>query len=257
MSEVKTADDQNRKPYILNIEPDDFNQIYDGKILTSIEFCKLTNEIFNAAFCNFYGSKFEVMGGRPVINLFFSHMDQAPDSVTDQDGNVGVAHIATERFNGNKVGSTVIDKTRGRDNRMTNGDKFYLTQDGQDIIKTLLFGNLYNNGKPNWNQIVTETAENNCSSIYGTMNQLQLTKVTGINPERVAALIWGKKDEDGDIEYGVSVLRDLSFGGFNGIPNVQQAGKNYALNITRAHNNAIAKTCENLGIGLIGSNIIR
>jgi hypothetical protein len=183
-------------------------------------------------------------------------MEQVPETVTDQDGNVIVAHVATERFNGNKVGSTVIDKTRGRDNLMNNGDKFYLTEDGKDIIKTLLFPRIYNNGKPNWNQITTEIAERQGSSLFGTMNALQLTKVSGIDPKRVAALIWGRRDADGNIDYGVSVMRDLTINSGLGMPGMQ-AGQNYALNITRAHEASISKTYESLGLGTLGSNIIR
>lgn len=249
MSEVKVADDANRQPYKLEIERDDFAPDYEGKYLTSIEFCKLANQIFGAAFFNFNGSKFEVNAGQPVINLFFTHVDKLPDDAQ-------ITHLATTRSSGNKVGSTVIDKTRGRDNLMNNGDRYYLTDDGIDIIKPLLFPRLFNNGKPNWNQIVTEIADRNGSSIYGTMNVLQLTKVTGIDPKRVASLIWGRKDEDGDIDYGISVMRDLTINTGFGMPGMQP-GQNYALNITRAHTAAISKTYESLGLGTLGSSIVR
>lgn len=255
MSEAKT-ENKDRKPYRLDIENDAFNPDYDGKYLTSIEFCKLTNEIFRAAFVNFYGSKFEISGGQPVMSLLFTHMDQVPEYTEDQDGNSVVAHVATTRADGNKVGNKTIDSIRRRENFRLNGDKFYLTEDGKDIIKPLLFPRIYNNGKVNWNSIVVETSDANGSSLFGTMNQIQLTKVGGIDPKRVASLIWGRKDEDGEIDYGISIMRDLTINSGFGMPG-SQGGKNYAMSITRAHVSAISKTYENLGLGSVGSNIIR
>ena len=124
-------------------------------------------------------------------------------------------HVATQRYAGNQVGSTIIDKTRGRDNLMTNGDRYYITEDGADIIKPLLFPRYYNRNKPNWNQIMTEISDNNGG--FSPYNAIQLTKISGIDPKRV----------------------------------------NYALSVTRAHTDNISKTYEGLGLGTIGSSIVR
>ena len=252
MSETNNGSEK-RTPYKLIVDSEGFNPDYEGKYLSSTEFCKLTNDIFRAAFRNYHGSKFEVNGKSPSFSLFFTHYD-VESGTPDRDGEI--IHVATEKYTGDKVGSTVLDKTRTRDNLMAHGDRYKITQDGKDIITPLLFTHLYNNGKPNWNQLITEIADTSGSNMYGygPTNRNQLTKISGIDPTRVAALIWGRKDEDGIIDYGISVMRDLSVNSLYGMPGT---GSNYALNITRAHTDTVSKTYEKLGLGVINSNIVR
>lgn len=233
---------ETRIPYAVNVEPVHFEPDSEGKYLTSIELCELTRDIFKVAFANFYGCKFEFIQGVPSISLFFSHID-APEN--------GV--VATERSGAKVTGQNVIDATRNRDNLMRNGDRYVLTEDGLDIIKPLLLPQYYNKGKVDQKRFVSEVSDSNQASMFSQASAVQVTKVAGIDPRRIAAMIWGEKDEDGLVDYGISVLKDLSFSGMNfpgAIPS------NYMLNITRAHTDTITKTCSKLCINA-GSNIIR
>ena len=191
------------------------------------------------------------------MELYFTHVDNIPEPTVDQEtGEQIVYHVATQRFGGNTVGSSLIDKTRNRDNRMINGDRYTITEDGADIIKPLLFPRLYNHGKPNWNQIITEISDQSANGYYAQMNVLQLTKISGIDPKRVAALIWGRSDEDGEIDYGIAIMRDLTINTGYGMPG-SSVGTNFALDIKRAHTKSISNTYESMGLGQIGSSIVR
>lgn len=244
MSEFEQKAVEERKPFVVEVDPIEFTPDEEGKYVTSNELCSLTNGIFREIFSDWYGSKFEVSGGIPMISLHFSHMEKT-DGVT----------LATERLSAKQVGNSTIDKTRSRDNLLVNGDKYTLTEDGKDFIKKLLIPRVFNSGKPNWGNIVSATVDATTQSMYTTVNAQQLTKVTCIDPRRICALLWGDKDESGALDYGITILKDLSITPMT-IPGAQ-IPSNYVLRIQRAHTATIAKTYEKFGIGAFGSSIIR
>jgi hypothetical protein len=178
-----------------------------------------------------------------MISLHFAHIDKPEGGV-----------VATERSSAKTVGNTTIDKTRSRDRMMADGDKYVLTDDGKDFIKKLLLPRMFNNNKPNWSNIVGETIDGNQASIYAPMNANHVTKVSYIDPRRICALLWGEKDESGSLDYGITILKDLSI---NPMTMPGTIPSNYVLRIQRAHTQTIAKTYEKFGIGAFGSNIIR
>lgn len=234
-----------RVPYSVNIDPLAFEADSEGKYLTSLELCQMTRDIFRAAFADFYGCKFEVLQGQPSISLFFRHIDAPEDRA-----------VATEKSGAKLVNNTVIDKTRGRDQMMRDGDRYILSEDGLDVIKTLLLPMYWNRNdkKIDQKRFVSEIADTDQSSSYfGPQNTVQLTKVSGIDPRRVAAMIWGDKDENGIVDYGVTILKDLSV---NGMAFPGMFPSNFVLQITRAHTDTLKKTYEKLYM-TPGSNIVR
>lgn len=243
MSEVNTKT-EDRKPYKVEVDPIEFEASYSGLFMSSLDFCKLTNEYFRAAFGDYVGSTFDMTQSGPMISLYFSHL---------KDVN-GIR--ACDRITSKTTGSTILDRTRGRDLQMKEGDRFHITDDGIDIIKPLLASRYFNQGKPNWKNIVVDIVDNNAQSYYQPQNVTHLTKIIGIDPRNICALIYGTKDSEGNyIDYGIDVKADLSIrSGL--IPGQQQS--NYALAITKAYSGTIAKTYEKLGIGFAGgSNIVR
>ena len=178
-----------------------------------------------------------------MITLLFSHVEAGAGQT-----------VATERSSAKNTGSSVIDKTRSRDHLMKEGDRYVLTEDGLDIIKPLLLPQFFNKGKVVVKRFVSTTTDANPSSMFGQINTVQqLTQVIGIDPKKIAALIWGTKDEDGVVDYGVTVLKDLSL---NGMAFPGMLPKNFVLKIDRAHTETIMKTYEKFSINT-GSSIVR
>lgn len=247
MSEIKNeaVEETKRKPFVVEVDPIKFEADEEGKYMTSNELCGLASGIFREIFDDFYGTKFELMNNRfPSISLHFSHVDKTEGGT-----------VATERLSAKQVGNTTIDKTRSRDNMMIHGDRYTLTDDGKDFIKKLLMPKLFNNGKPNWGNILAPVADNTAQSIYAPANVQQLTKVAFIDPKRICALLWGEKDESGLLDYDVAIIKDLTMNYMGGMPG--NPNSNYVLRITKAHTDTIMKTYEKFGIGTFGSSIIR
>ncbi len=242
MSEAVTKK-EDRKPYVVKVDPINFEASYSGLFMSSLDFCKLINEYFKAAFGDFVGSTFDMGQGGPTVSLYFSHLK-------DVDG-----VRACDRISAKTTGSSLIDRTRGRDLQLKEGDRYHITEDGQDIIKPLLAPRFYNQGKPNWKNIVVDIVDNNPQSFYQPNAATHLTKIVGIDPRNLCSLIYGNKDEDGSyIDYGVEVKASPAVAGF--MPGQQQV--NYILAITKAYSGTISKTYEKLGLGFAnGSNIVR
>lgn len=232
--------EEKRTPYVLEVEPMKFEADAEVKILTSNELCRLTNEYFKAAFGDYEGCFFEMAQGAPTITLVFNHGKHEENKV-----------YAVDMADTKKVGNSVIEKSRLYDRLVKEGDRYHITDDGKDIIENLLAPRYFNNGKPNWGTIVTDYVDRP-SSYYGPYGGVQLTRIVGIDPKAICAIIYGKKEDDSWLDYAVEVKADLSARNGFGI-----ASPNYVLNITKAYNEHITKTYEKLGFCMAGSNIIR
>jgi hypothetical protein len=247
MSENR-MNDAKRTPYKIEFEHEDFGEDYKGKYMSSITFCKKFSDIMRETFANYAGCEMEPvktpMGEIPMISAYFTHMDKIPE------GNNGDAlHLATSRDSANKVGSTIIDNMRARDNVRNNGDAFVITDDGKDILLPLLMYKYYNGGKPNWKQITVEV------TMPDKWNRpAQYTKVFGLDPDRVASFIWGNKNKNGEfIDYGVAIVKDLSV--MMGMPNMN-GGRNFALKVDVACKSQLERTYAELGLGMVGSRMV-
>lgn len=241
---AQVTEETKREPYKISIDHPKFMADYEGKFVTSLELCQMTRDIFKAAFADFYGCKFEFLQGTgvPMITLLFSHVD-SPEGQA----------VATERSSAKTTGSSVIDKTRSRDHLLKEGDRYVLTEDGLDVIKPLLLPQFYNKGKVDPKRFVSAVSDINQTSMFAQANAVQLTQVSGIDPKKIAAMIWGDRDEDGLVDYGITVLKDLSL---NGMAFPGMLPKNFVLKIDRAHTETIMKTYEKFSINT-GSNIVR
>ena len=242
MSENKNP--EARTPYTVDLEePVAFEADDAGKYMSSLEFCKLVNEYFHLCFADYYGSKFVMNQGFPTITLHFIHKD---------DANPG-EHLATSRKSAKEVNNDLIARTRQRDITLREGDRYWLTEDGIDVIKPLLTSAKYNGGKPDWSSIVSETAYRNNWNM--AQPALQLTSVSGIDPRNLCAKLFGYKDEETGsiVDYGVMVLKDMSAP--TSIPGVAR-DPIYAIRINKAYTDVLKKTYEKFGFDT-GSGIIR
>lgn len=243
MSDVKNPETkETRKPYEIDLKtPLNFDEDFRGKIITSVQLCKLTNKLFKAGFADYAGCTFDVIQGMPVMSFYFNHARTTEDGV-----------YACERGDGKSAGNTIIDRTRDRDRQMREGDRYKITEDGKDVIAKLLHPRFFNNGKPQWTNIVSDIVDRSAANYWNPNAAVQMTKITGIDPRRICAKLWGSEHE---CDYGVEVKSNLAFNQ-PGMPGGQQ-NPNYVLSITKAYTENIKKTYESLGMGTMGSNIIR
>lgn len=212
--------------------------------LTSTEFCKLTSELFKATFADYEGCIFETTENNcpTTLSLVFNHGQYDEDAI-----------VACERPGGKSVGSSIIDRTRTRDQQLREGDRYYLTEDGKDVVTSLLIPRFYNNGKPDWKKIVGDFVERNPYNQYNQFGQRppQQTRVAYIDLNRVCSLLFGSKLDGEPVEYSVAVTQMPYYQMMPGMTN------NYLLSITRVSVKEMTKMYEKLGFGSVGSQIIR
>ena len=236
-----------RKKFEINVEEHaTLPTIAKTAYLSSNDFCKLTSELFHGVFADFEGCIFEASNGEPTVSLLFNHGQYDEGAV-----------CACERAGGKVSGSSIIDRTRNRDRQMSEGDRYYLTDDGKDVVTTLLTSRAYNNGNPNWKMIVSEWQDRNMNTIYNYGQAPQYTKVSGISLQRLCNLLFGNKDKETDeyVEYDVRIATALSPFGYpqNGMP----MNVNYMLALTVVGSAEVQKICEKLGYGTVGAHIVR
>jgi hypothetical protein len=221
-----------RVPFEINIdEHAPFDAIASTKFMPSHELAQYVSELFHGVFADFEGCMFEIPanGAAPCFSLVFNHGDY------DKGATVGCERAYNRNVNRNDV----VSRIRNRDNRVNNGDRYYLTEDGKDVVKTLLTRNAFNNGNPNWKIVVGEYYEGN-QGIYGVRTP-QYTKVNFIDLDRVCGLLFGTELDGDTVEYHVQVMSPIMQ--FQGQPS-----GNYMLSITRVSSKEIRKTYEKVGL---------
>lgn len=234
MSEKK--EEKQREKYTVEVEPMEFTADAQCMTLTSSDLCKLVNTLFKAAFADFDGSKFEMNGNIPTITLAFRHIKH-----DDEAG-----YYACEMASGKKSGSTVIDRSRTYDRLIKEGDRYYLTDDGKDVLKELLIPRFASRPNLNWGEVVADFVDS--SGSYFNYNKETKTKVMYVDPNALCAKIFGDKG----YSYSVQVRGDL----FANRPQGWM-GNNYVLNILRVDNAEIQNTYAKLGIGVMSSDFIK
>lgn len=224
-------------------EPLQFDAIASVKFITSDELCKLTSELFKSVFADWEGCQFETDNqGMPYLSFIFNHGEYDKDAV-----------VACERFGAKSTGSNVLDRTRGRDNLLAKGDRYYLTDDGKDVVKDLLIYREYNNGNPNYGRIVSEMTDRSIVNQYMQGQSPQYTKVSFISLDRIAALLFGTKVDNDIKEYSVRIGASMPQPMMGGM----QMAPKFMLQIMRASTNEVQEVYKKCGWTTVGSNIVR
>lgn len=239
-----------REKFVISLEEHEkFPNMASTTFITSHDFCKLVSELFHGVFADFEGCKFDgsIPGGS--LSLIFNH------GKYDES-----AYVACELASAKNSGNSTLNRLRQTDLRNSVGDRFYLTEDGKDAVASLLIPRAFNNGNPNWGDIVKDVIEQTPASMYMAQQQPHYTKVDFIDLRRLCALIYGDKDEDGDaVEYQVmagATLAQTFYPGATG-PAVNDPSANRLLQITRVSLKQLTAISEKLGFGVAGTNIIR
>ena len=254
-----TKDQQNegRKPFRIKLNnPVEFSPIASAIYITSTDLCKLTNEIFKSVFVDCEGSKFEVAPNNGNIDPVFN---QPFISVAFNHGTYPEGSERGIELTGKLSNHDVLSYIRYHDMKVTEGDRYSITEDAKDAFMPLLNMRAYNNGNPNWKNIVVEFSEGQDweQSIYNfSANQrphgpVQFTKVMFLDPSRICKLIFGDKDSSGDLlDYGVTPVACRN----SVLP--YSRNNEYILQITRVYNSEINSMFDKFGVST-QSSIIR
>lgn len=227
-------------------ENDSFDPITDSTYMTSTAFGEKVSALFKSVFRDCEGCAFEInQQGQAYIAVYFNH-NEAPD-----DGSRAAA-VSRNIGAGSNVSNETIRRIRDNDNRNRFGDRYYLTKEGKEGIDDFLFDYLLtrNNGKIQWDRITADVSQQ--GQMYG-QRALQYTKVSMLDPVKLASIIFGDTDENGErVEYGVSVLKSapqMSIGNFQPV---------WILEIKRVFEKSLVGVCNSLGLApSSGLNIIR
>ena len=232
-----------REPFVIKIEePFEFEGTASTQYITSNDLLQRVSDLFHSVFADFEGCQLEVTnnpGTKPHIALLFNHGEY------DQD-----ATVATRRADQDSSKNDVIRNIRNRDFRIVNGDRFYLTEDGKDVVKSLLTSQMFNNGNPNWRNIVSEYTEDN-RNLYSYTPSVQYTKVSYIDIDRICGLLYGATDGDDEIVYQAQIA-----GAINAYPGANVLSQNYMVIITRVSAKNLKSVYEKIGLGNF-SRIVR
>lgn len=233
-----------RVPFEVSLqEPLKLDVIAETAYIFSSDFCKSISELYRNVFADFEGCIFETANGIPTVSLIFNH-GQYDEGAT----------VACSRLGDKTVGSSIIDRTRSRDRQLTEGDRYYLTDDGKDAIKQILIPRIYNNGNPNWKTIVSDWTDRNVNTMYTFQQPVQYTKIAFCDLNRLCSILYGDKDSDGNkVEYDVTIKSPWGPAGNTNSGIVS----NYILAVTKVNAKEVRSMYEKLGYGTYGSNIVR
>lgn len=227
----------------------DFDAVEKQQLITSRDFCsRYVNPLFKPVYADYLGSTFDVdQRGDQVISLYFDRRDHG-DDVT-----------ATTRVPVSNDGmiNESVNHVRRYTNRALNGDKFYMTTQGQEGIEKFFYGNIAHKRtrdgiKVDWEKVKTTTAQNG-GNPYTQPGQ-QMTKISFINPVKIVETIFGTGSADDQVDYTIVVARSIMNNGF--IQNGAMSS-NYLLRIIALNRNAVDKMASDFGVIGGGLDIIR
>lgn len=246
----KEAEKNERKIYTINVEEyAKFRPMSEVAVISSKNFCKLVSDLFSGVFSDYEGCKFSFWQNRPEINLIFNQRDIVDDKIP----------AATSRMKQgtSNTSNALVDAIRDRDNFNRNGDRYYLTEQGINIVSQYVMDNFINprNGNIDFNRIVVPVSEQETGVLYQARS-IQYTMVQHIDVLKLASIIWGPTREDGNtLTYAIECK--------GSVPNVQRNVPgvyfdDFVLKVTRIFNNNLEYTGNEMGMrNMVGSSIIR
>lgn len=165
----------------------DFESNAETKYLSSNKFLQNVSNVMHSVYADFEGCKLVPMkDGSCYIIFYFNHGKYDPSD----DKIIACTPIAPNVSATNET----LRSIRLADSYRSNGEKYYLTEEGKSSIMDLLIrGNLtfHENGKVKWDKILFEAADPNPQYAYYNRQMQMLTSVSYIDPCTIAALMYG------------------------------------------------------------------
>lgn len=241
-----TPDEATVKKFVISDlvqEHEAFEHISDSKFTTSTDFCERVSALFSKIFSDYEGCNFTFLPGSnaPAISLYFNHKEIA--------SNLPCACSKEDRSE--KATNATLRSTRSYNNRLINGDKYYLTDEGQ-ALGEFVFDNFcsYKDGRREvqWGKLVSEVADGNFAVPQ------QFTEVRYLDAAKLAETIYGTIDGTTEWVYGVRIMRSIPT--FTMATGMGTAG--YAIAIERVSKNEVERLAKQFGLNTrAGLNIIR
>ena len=230
-------------------EHETFEHISDSKFLTSTKLCELVSAMFSNIYADYEGCNMDFIPGtnQPSITLFFNHKNTEgsalPCACSKEDSTA-------------KASNSTLRSTRSYNSRLVNGDRYYLTEEGQALEEFLFDSQQFYTTKDgqrtaNWGKLVSEVADGNFQ--YQNIAQ-QYTQVKCLDPAKIVEAIFGRFAGNSEWVYGVRVLRSIP--SFTMITGMTTAG--YVIAIERVSKSEVDALAKQFGLNTsAGLNIIR
>lgn len=220
------------KPVAFKIEverPEEFTSVAGTDYKTSRELCKIAISLFRPIYADLEGCTFEVdQYGRPILNLFFNHLNFSENDIT-----AFTDKIETEEFK-NETMRRIRRASRAR----LADNAFCITKEGREGLSEFLYDFVLDRaGKPNWNSVAVDVVQPNNT-------RESLTKVCYVDPVKVLAAYYGKKEGEIQYSYDVAIRSSLQQNQFA----AATASKEYLLTITKIDEVQLDRALRNAGI---------
>lgn len=248
--------DEPKKSLLEITEHEDFDPIVGVKYLSAKEFCETVSSIFKVVFADYEGC---LLGGVPQSNqieikLYFNHNPQ------NENSNMPVCCSKEVDADGTK--NAMLAGYRRYNNRMVNGDRYFVTEDGKATIAPLLLENralLNRNNNLDWSKICSEVTDTGSQWVYDP-TKLQYTMLSYVDPTKLVELIYGTEhvDIDGTVHrwaYNVRVVNSMPSIYINNNANDPMS---WMLGIDRISEQETEKLAAKYGLAISsGLNIVR
>lgn len=245
-------------PSLLKIEEhEDFNSIVGVKYLSANEFCETVSSIFKVVFGDYEGC---LLGGVPQSNqieimLYFNH-DPRNDSK-------GMPLCCSKDIDADGTKNAMLAGYRRYNNRMVNGDRYFVTEEGKATIAPLLIENrslLNRNGNIDWGKICSEVSTGQQNQFMYDPTKQQYTQISYLDPVKLAELIYGTEYTDAEGNtckwvYDVKVRSSMPRVSINANPNDPMG---WMLGIERISEKEVFELAKKYGLSVSsGLNIVR
>jgi hypothetical protein len=217
--------------------------------ITAASFGTRVNEIFRALFKDYVGCYFDTSNNNFTYSLFFDHENH------DEGDIVGVVNSGRK---GTNTGNAALDLVYKVQNRRINGDKYVPTDEFIDVVKPLLSPVAYNNGKPNWNNIINDYSENQNFYQRGSFYSPVMSRVKFIDVNKLWKYVQGKQDDNGNnVEWIVNPVHPYNFPQYRNIPYQSLKPDHWHFSVTAINTDTAENTLKIFGISGNESQIIR
>lgn len=251
---AETQEDVTKEPaHIFFEETLDFEANADVKYLASVKFLQNVSDVMHSVYADFEGCKLVPMkDGNCYIVFYFNHNNH---SEAEAGGKIIACTPMAPNVNAK---NETLRSIRLADSYRSNGEKYYLTDDGKSTIADLLIPGQFtfkDNGRVRWDKITFEVADPNPQYSYYNRQMQMLTSVLYIDPSRIAALMYGdgRTDETSTPKWEYVVRCHNSL-----MPNRGQVAGGVMLSIERISVEETNKLAFELGIQQApGLDIIR
>lgn len=228
-------------------EHEEFNPIVGSKYLSAKEFCETVSSMFKVVFADYEGCIINGVAGTTQIEvkLFFNHNKTASD----------LPVCCSKEIDEAGTQNPLLAKTRRYNARMTMGDRYFVTEEGQATLAPLLINNktlLNSNGTINWGKICSEVADTSSQFAFEPMRQ-QYTAISFIDPVKLIELIYGTElvdeaNEEHKWVYNLGLVSSIpTLAPLNANPN---SPMNWMLRIDRISEEETAKLARRYGLSV-------